>query len=179
AFAQRPIPIGVTPAPHVVSPVLPASPITPPSFGGAPPAPVEPPAPEPPAPVVTGPPVVCVPVVCVPVVPGPVVLVPPPAPVGPVNVPVPAFVPVPWPVVPLVAVDPPVLVGRPPPELPESEQAPAMTTRAGMDHPNARKMEEEDRVDMGRGPSSRATTVQRDMPEKAGIFGQIDGSTRS
>src|SRR5262245_42731217 len=55
AFAppHRPMPTGVTPAPHVVSPLLPPPSLTtPPSFGGAPPAP-EPPLPvEPPPPVV-------------------------------------------------------------------------------------------------------------------------------
>src|SRR5215467_10950663 len=86
AFEHRPMPTGVTPAPHVVSPVLPPSMITtgpPPSFGGAPPAP-EPPVPVVPPVVEPGP--VVVPDVVVPDVVVPAVVVPlaPPAPVVPV-----------------------------------------------------------------------------------------------
>src|SRR5882762_5457393 len=60
ALAQRPMPIGVTPAPHAVSPNLPPPSLTtmPPPSLGAPPVPVAPPLPDPAVPVVLGMPVV-------------------------------------------------------------------------------------------------------------------------
>jgi hypothetical protein len=188
ALEQRPMPTGVTPAPHVVSPLLPPpSTTTPPSFGGAPPAP-EPPVPvEPPPPVVlpgpvVEPPVVVVamlpvvlPVVVLPLPPPPVVLVEPDVVLGPVVVlPLPEVAdPLPvWP-------EPPLPDGRVPPPSDMSEHAPATPIMRGKIHPRAREMRCEGIVDMAFTLVSRATSVQSKTREKALVCDQRSGSPRS
>src|SRR6266478_4443437 len=139
ALAQRPMPMGVTPAPHAVSPNLPPPSLTmiPPPSPGAPPVPIPPPMPDPPIPVVlAGPLVVLVTLpVSPPAPPAPLVVVAGP-PVGPLPVPVVLMVPVP-------AVTPVGLLPVPVPPLGvrslpgvASEQETANATTAGMDHPS-------------------------------------------